>query len=1029
MAMVFNMTAREHDAPRLRKGHGAWCCALLLTLLLALGACHPESQTEVLIRAVDDMRICQRTADNRAFYEHFLRARQAIKRIEEEETSLTPDERNRFDSARDEFYLISVTYHYTMGHYDQMKADMDAIDEAKLAARDSAQWRHYHFLSSLAAHITNDELAQQAWALSHFGDSAYWVTEARIHEASAMNKAGLCLEALDTLQLAYDCIAYDNVPECLCRISEQVSVAYAGLGKKDSSDIYRNIYLDMLEVIRENKELEYRSQQLEQRMKQLRRLSGGFLLLFGLFIVAFSWLAIKVRIRHRRFTQQMDEQYDERTRQFHDELAMHRLRLTTYKRDNVRRKASLAIVTSIIPYIDRTRHAIKNLERCTTTDEASARQARSSISYICELAGQMEEFNDVLALWIQTRQGLVNPRMESFAVQELFNMVARRQRAFAEQGLQLDVVPTEAWVKADRALTLFMLNTLTDNARKFTPEGGTVSLSADIHDDYVELSVTDTGIGMSEEDIHEVLDHKVYDVSHIGSSGTAHGSGFGLMNCKGIMEKYQKTDSFFAVCRMGIDSERGKGSRFWFRLPKVARRALTLLLLLSLTATGHAQTPHEELLETAAAYADSVYYANVGADYEAAIVYADSALSYLNRHQQAAAPDKALAPLTLTGARGGLTETDWWMSDFETDYFTILDIRNELAIAFLALHRLDDYKFNNRSYTELYKLTSEDNTLADYCEQMQQTSRDRLTILVLSLIGVLTFVVFWWLMIIRPRKADRRRLEQRNSELEQLVSEDGDMRRVRYEENRLHVQNMVLDNCLSAIKHETSSYPGRIRQMADRLQADQGGSETKQQIHDMAELTDFYRDIFGTLAACAAHQLEDVTFHRSTVPCADLLQGAQEYLARKTASRNAGHPTLETRHDGSACDGDVVLLEYLFECLIDESLAAQAPSLSLSAEQRGGFICFQFTDASRTLSDEELQGLFYPSRKRIQATSEGTVVGAEFFICRQIVREHDEYFGHVGCRIKAERTTPEGGLTLSFTIPAGKREEGRGLLS
>ena len=1024
MAKAFNTAARVHGTPSPRKGYGVWRCALLLTLLLGLGACHPESQTEVLLRAVDDMRVCQRTADNRAFYEHFLRARRAIERIEEEEASLTPDERRRFDSARDEFYLISVTYHYTMGHYDQVKADMEAIDETKLAARDSVQWRHYHFLSSLSAHISNEELAQQAWTLSLYGDSAYWVTEARIHEAAAMNKAGLCLEALDTLQLAYDCIAYDNVPECLCRISEQVSVAYAGLGKKDSSDIYRNIYLDMLEVIRENKELEYRSQLLEQRMAQLRRLSGGFLLLFGLFIVAFAWLAVSVHIRHRRFTKQMDEQYDERTRQFHDELAMHRLRLATYKRDNVRRKASLAIVTSIIPYIDRTRHAIKNVEHFATANEANSLQAQRSITYISELANQMEELNDVLTLWIQTRQGLVNPRMESFAVQELFDMVTRRQRAFAEQGLQLDVTPTDAWVKADRALTLFMLNTLADNARKFTPDGGKVSLSAEVHDDYVELSVADTGIGMSEEDIQEILGHKVYDVSRIGSAGTAHGSGFGLMNCKGIIEKYQKTDSFFAVCRMGIASELGKGSRFWFRLPKVARRALLLLLLLGHVGMGHAQAPQEQLLEAAAAYADSVYYANVGADYEAAIVYADSALRYLNRHQQAAAPDKALAPLTLTGARGGLTETDWWMSDFETDYFTILDIRNELAIAYLALHQLDNYKFNNRSYTELYKLTSEDTTLADYCEQMQQTGRDRLTILVLSLIGVLTFVILWWQLIIRPRRADRRRLQQRNTELERLVSEDGDMRRIRYEENRLHVQNMVLDNCLSAIKHETASYPGRIRQMADRLHADRGSTDTAQQIRDMAELTDFYRDIFGTLAACAAHQLEDITFHRSAVPCADLMQGTKDYLARKTATKGAVCPTLETHHDGSVCDGDAVLLEYLFECLIDESLAAQAQSLSLSAEQKEGFVCFQFTDAGRTLSDEELQGLFYPSRKRIQATSEGAVVGAEFFICRQIVREHDEYFGHVGCRIKAERTTPEGGLTLSFTIPAGKKENG-----
>ena len=40
------------------------------------------------------------------------------------------------------------------------------------------------------------------------------------------------------------------------------------------------------------------------------------------------------------------------------------------------------------------------------------------------------------------------------------------------------------------------------------------------------------------------------------------GSGFGLMNCKGIIEKYKKTNELFRVCVFDIESEPGKGSRF-----------------------------------------------------------------------------------------------------------------------------------------------------------------------------------------------------------------------------------------------------------------------------------------------------------------------------------------------------------------------------------------------------------------------------------------------------------------------------------
>ena len=70
------------------------------------------------------------------------------------------------------------------------------------------------------------------------------------------------------------------------------------------------------------------------------------------------------------------------------------------------------------------------------------------------------------------------------------------------------VEPTKAIVKADKALTMFMINTLTENARKYTPEGGTIQVSAKTEDDYVEISVSDTGRGISQEDVARILDRK-----------------------------------------------------------------------------------------------------------------------------------------------------------------------------------------------------------------------------------------------------------------------------------------------------------------------------------------------------------------------------------------------------------------------------------------------------------------------------------------------------------------------------------------
>ena len=91
-------------------------------------------------------------------------------------------------------------------------------------------------------------------------------------------------------------------------------------------------------------------------------------------------------------------------------------------------------------------------------------------------------------------------------------------------------------------------------------------------------------------------------------------------------------------------------------------------------------------------------------------------------------------------------------------------------------------------------------------------------------------------------------------------------------------------------------------------------------------------------------------------------------------------------------------------------------------QQEGDFVCFRLTNDACTLTQEELRGLFYPSNRRMQATAGGQLEGAEYIVSRQIIREHDEYFGHVGCRIVAEQAAPDGGLAISFTIPLRKNK-------
>ena len=286
-----------------------------------------------------------------------------------------------------------------------------------------------------------------------------------------------------------------------------------------------------------------------------------------------------------------------------------------------------------MPYIDRVSNEVHKLQSASYTREEEVK--RGKFRYIDELIVRINEYNEILARWIKMRQGALSLNIENFALNELFLMISKGRRTFEMKRQELIVHETGAVVKADKALTLFMVNTLTENARKYTQEGGRIEVSATETDTYVEISVTDNGPGLSKEDVSLIQDEKVYDSGQIGLATAADagelkkqkGHGFGLMNCRGIIEKYRKTSPVFEVCLFRVESSPGKGSRFYFRLPRGVRRMLGMCLLVlmpflgggcmhSAPVDGRQAVPdsiagYDSLLRVANDYANMVYECNV----------------------------------------------------------------------------------------------------------------------------------------------------------------------------------------------------------------------------------------------------------------------------------------------------------------------------------------------------------------------------------------------------------------------------------
>ena len=122
--------------------------------------------------------------------------------------------------------------------------------------------------------------------------------------------------------------------------------------------------------------------------------------------------------------------------------------------------------------------------------------------------------------------------------------------------LQTDIPAHIPAVYADRERILQAFSNLVGNAVKFTSAGGTIRITARPMDDMVQLSVTDTGSGISADDLAHVFDR--YWQAKSRRRGRQ-GIGLGLVIVKGIVEAHGG--------KVWVESEMGVGSTFHFSLP------------------------------------------------------------------------------------------------------------------------------------------------------------------------------------------------------------------------------------------------------------------------------------------------------------------------------------------------------------------------------------------------------------------------------------------------------------------------------
>jgi signal transduction histidine kinase len=189
-------------------------------------------------------------------------------------------------------------------------------------------------------------------------------------------------------------------------------------------------------------------------------------------------------------------------------------------------------------------------------------QMRVIRSQVTRMRRLVEDLLDVSRI---DRRGGVSIEPEPIDLaEEIREAVARTSREHAERTISAEV-PDTLPIRADRDRVGQVLTNLLDNAVKYSPDGGPVSLRARALGDDVEVLVLDTGIGISAEQA-EVIFERFFQAD-VDAGRRFGGLGLGLYITRAIIEAHG------GEIGAQPNAEAGRGTQIRFTLPRVARVA------------------------------------------------------------------------------------------------------------------------------------------------------------------------------------------------------------------------------------------------------------------------------------------------------------------------------------------------------------------------------------------------------------------------------------------------------------------------
>ncbi len=183
------------------------------------------------------------------------------------------------------------------------------------------------------------------------------------------------------------------------------------------------------------------------------------------------------------------------------------------------------------------------------------KKQKNAVKTISQELKRLRDSIDKILETSRLESGRIQSDMKALQLAELIQKTVKKMKILAKQkGITItQKIAKLPLIKGDEGQLIGVMTNLIDNAIKFTPRGGIITVDAKKKKDNILVEVKDTGMGIAKKNLPKLFT-KFFQVEH-----SIPGAGMGLRICKIIVEKHGG--------KIGVRSRLGKGSTFFFVLP------------------------------------------------------------------------------------------------------------------------------------------------------------------------------------------------------------------------------------------------------------------------------------------------------------------------------------------------------------------------------------------------------------------------------------------------------------------------------